>query len=58
MTITSTELSLYAQPEDLADQKLRRTVLARMDELDEAIEVDIDTMYVIGLAEAGEEWPR
>ena len=58
MTITSTELSLDAQPEDLADQKLRRTVLARMDELDEAVEVDIDTMYVIGLAEAGEEWPR
>jgi hypothetical protein len=57
MTITSTELSPDAQPEELADQKLGRTLLARRDEIDQAIEVDIDTMSVIGLAKPGEETP-
>lgn len=58
MTITSTELPPDAQPEELADQKLSHTVLARMNELDQAIEVDIDTMSVIGLGKVGEEQPR
>jgi hypothetical protein len=49
---------LEARLEELADQKLSRTVLARMDELDQAIEVNIDTMSVIGLAEAVEEKPH
>jgi len=58
MTITSTELSLDAQPEELADRELSRTVLARMDERAQAIEVDIDTMSVVGLTKAVEEKPR
>lgn len=54
--IDSTQLE--ARLEALVDKKLSRTVLARMDELDQAIEVDIDTMSVIGLAETGEEKSR
>lgn len=46
---------LQSLMEAVTDQKLIRTVLARKDERSQAIEVDIGTMSVIGLAGAVEE---
>lgn len=51
--IESTPLEIFLQ--ELADQKLRRTVLARMNERGQAIVVGIDTMSVVGLGETGED---